>query len=185
MDNNNNSITKLWNGKKIRFREDGYGCLTDMVKAYNEEKGTQKTVKHWRDNKETKAYLEALSAVSGIPLTGLIEVIQGGSPERQGTWGHKQACLRFSQWLDPYLAVWVDFELEKVLVELYQKNTLKAEQSKKRLSSVDWFHEYEKEVAEYVRRNPEKKKGIRSTKAGCQNRISKAISGAKAHDLTG
>ena len=37
-----------------------------------------KSIKHWRENKTTKAFLEALSSNTGIPIIGLIESKAGG-----------------------------------------------------------------------------------------------------------
>ena len=38
-----------------------------------------KSIKHWRENKTTKAFLEALSSNTGIPIIGLIESKAGGT----------------------------------------------------------------------------------------------------------
>lgn len=97
------------NGQTIRFRPDGWGNLTDMAKA------TGKQVKHWNENKSTFAYLKALSSAVGIPTTELIEVIQGGVPEDQGTWAHPKVCIRFAQWCSPEFAVWVDMKIDELL----------------------------------------------------------------------
>ena len=107
---NDHNIVRTWNDKTIRFREsDGYISLTDMAKA------TGKQFKHWNENKSSKAYLEALSSVAGIPTTELIDTIQGGIPGNQGTWAHKKVALRFAQWCNPEFAVWVDFQIDELM----------------------------------------------------------------------
>ena len=110
MSKNDHNIVRTWNDKTIRFREsDGYVSLTDMARA------TGKQFKHWNENKSTKAYLEALSSVVGIPATELMDVIQGGIPENQGTWAHRKVALRFAQWCNPEFAVWVDFQIDELM----------------------------------------------------------------------
>lgn len=75
------NIIKQWNDKTIRFRpSDNYGCLTDMAQA------TGKKVGHWLENKSSQEYLNSLSSVIGKPITAIVDVIQGGVPDEQGTW---------------------------------------------------------------------------------------------------
>ena len=88
----NNNIIKSWNDRAIRIRADRYVSLTDMAQA------TDKLFGHWNENKKTHSYLTALSGVIGIPITGLVQAIQGGDPQDQGTWGHPKVALRFAQW---------------------------------------------------------------------------------------
>lgn len=105
------NILKQWNDKTIRFREsDQYGSLTDMAKA------TGKKVAHWLENKSTHEYLESLSSVIGIPTDQLVDSIQGGIPDEQGTWAERKVCLRFAQWCDSDLAVQVDIWMEELLI---------------------------------------------------------------------
>ena len=105
-------IIKSWNGKTIRFRaEDQYGSLTDMAQA------TGKLTGHWLENKSTKEYLTSLSALIGIPITELVQVLQGGAPENQGTWAHRRVCLRFAQWCSADFAVQVDSWVEELLTK--------------------------------------------------------------------
>jgi hypothetical protein len=55
----------------------------------------------------TSAYLEELSADTGIPVTELLQVVQGGEPHLQGTWVHPQVSTHLAQWLSPKFAVQV------------------------------------------------------------------------------
>lgn len=78
-----NIVPKNWNGRIIRIRHsDRYVCLTDMAQASGKQFG------HWNELRSTKAYLNALSAIIGIPIMDLVQVQVGGSPETTGTWGH-------------------------------------------------------------------------------------------------
>ena len=57
---------------------------------------------------QTKAYLDELSAVMGIPITELVQIIQGGNDKMaQGTWVHPQVAINLGQWLSPAFAVQV------------------------------------------------------------------------------
>jgi hypothetical protein len=61
-----------------------------MCKAANRQWG------HYRENLATRAFLVELSAVIGIPITGLIESVQGGRPAMQGTWVHPQVAIHLA-----------------------------------------------------------------------------------------
>lgn len=113
-----NLAIRQFNDKTIRFREDGYICLTDMAKA------TGKRYPDWSRLDSTKSYLEALSAVVHKTTTELIDVTQGGTPQLQGTWGHPKVAIRFAQWCSDEFAVQVDFWVDELMttgkVELAQ-----------------------------------------------------------------
>ena len=80
---------------------DGYINATALCKACNKE------VKHYLENKSTKEFLKELSLVVGIPTTELVKIIQGGTPELQGTWVHPQVAVNLGQWASPKFAVLV------------------------------------------------------------------------------
>lgn len=111
MDSN---IIRSWNGKTIRHRADGYLCLTDMAQACD------KKVNDWLRLKDTEEYLETLSIDTGFsirksetddtsrygnPRNALIEIVQGGLPENQGTWGHELVALEFARWCNKSLSI--------------------------------------------------------------------------------
>lgn len=81
--------------------KDGYVSATAMCKA------TDKLFGHYNGLKTTQAFLQELSSVIGIPITGLVQIIQGGNPEFQGTWVHPQVAIHLAQWLSPRFAVQV------------------------------------------------------------------------------
>jgi len=103
------NLIKSWNDKTIRIREDRYVSLTDMAQASDKNFG------HWFANKSTNSYLETLSGVIGIPITELVQVKQGGTPDEQGTWGHPKVALRFAQWCSDEFAVQVDCWVDELL----------------------------------------------------------------------
>lgn len=68
------SLVKSYKGRAIRIREsDRYTCLTDMATA------SGKLFANWYQLKSTTLYLEALSPVIGIPITELLNVLNGNS----------------------------------------------------------------------------------------------------------
>jgi KilA-N domain len=107
--NNLSVFNKNYNGRAIRIREDKYVCLTDMAVA------SGKRLNNWIQTDKSKSYLEALSSVTGIPVTELVEISQGGIPENQGTWGHPKVALRFAQWCSDDFAVQVDFWIDELI----------------------------------------------------------------------
>ncbi len=78
---------------------DGYLHATAMCKAVG------KLFADYRRLDTTKAYLTALSADMGIPITKLINSLKGGNGT-QGTWVHPKVAIHLAQWLSPKFAVW-------------------------------------------------------------------------------
>ncbi len=81
-----------FNNQVIRFREDGYVCLTDMAKA------SGKKTNDWLRLTSSTSYLEVLSGITGLVVTELVQIAQGGTPELQGTWGHPEVAKEFERW---------------------------------------------------------------------------------------
>ena len=103
------NLIKNWNNKNIRIRSDRYVSLTDMAQA------TSKRVNNWLRLDSTKSYLKALSRSTQIGATDLVQVIQGGDPQSQGTWGHPKVSIRFAQWCNDEFAVWVDNQIDELM----------------------------------------------------------------------
>jgi hypothetical protein len=93
-------------------QKDGYVNATAMAAAHQAKTGKRKDVSNWLKTAKTQEDLAQLSSVTGIPVTELYQVFQGGSPENQGTWIHPRLAVRFGMWLSSEfgLAVenWVD-----------------------------------------------------------------------------
>lgn len=99
-----------YNGNPITFQ---IGEAT-MVNATQMAKPFGKLAKDWLSNKSTKEFLSTLSAVRTIPLTGLVEIKQGGNGE-QGTWLHEDVALEFARWLSPAFAIWCNDRIKEIL----------------------------------------------------------------------
>ncbi len=105
-------ISRDFNGAVIRQRSsDGYLNASDMCKANG------KKFNDYRRLKSTKEFLGQLpdfivkNPVAGIPVTEqnqqLIQTIQGGTPEEQGTWIHPYVSINLAQWCSPIFAAMV------------------------------------------------------------------------------
>ena len=103
------NFIKSWNDRNIRIRSDRYVSLTDMAQATGKQFG------HWNNLKSTKSYLKALESVIQIAITDLVQVIQGGDPQNQGTWGHPKVAIRFAQWCSDEFAVQVDIWTDELM----------------------------------------------------------------------
>ena len=86
--------------------DDGYVNATELCQRAGKLFG------HYNENSQTQAFLEELSAVIGIPITGndgLVQIRQGGNDKtRQGTWVHPYVATHLGQWLSPSFAVSVN-----------------------------------------------------------------------------
>lgn len=78
---------------------DGYVNATAMCKAAGKLFG------HYRENRQTTKFLEALQADIGMPISVLVQSVKGGDPSLQGTWVHPQVAINLAQWLSPEFAV--------------------------------------------------------------------------------
>ncbi|MYD31042.1 MAG: KilA-N domain-containing protein [Nitrospira sp. SB0661_bin_20] len=81
---------------------DGYVNATRLCKTAG------KFFNNYHQNKQTKDYLVALFTDTGIPVSGLVQIIKGGNDKlEQGTWVHPQVAIHLAQWLSPEFAVQV------------------------------------------------------------------------------
>lgn len=86
--------------------------MTQMAKPFGESK---KPVL-WLRTSEVISYINALSVVRKCTTADLVEVRQGGTPEKQGTWCNDyRIALRFAQWLSPEFAVACDDVLIRLM----------------------------------------------------------------------
>lgn len=118
---------------------------TTMINATEMAKPFGKLAKDWLSNKSTKKFLSTLSAVRTIPLTGLVEIKQGGNGE-QGTWMHEDVALEFARWLSPEFAIWCNDRIKELLlngkVELNQSPSYTIEDPIARAEA--WIQEQKK-----------------------------------------
>lgn len=91
------------NGLQIGQRRlDGYINLTKMAQANG------KKVNDYLRLDATKAFIDELSLVTGIPASKIIQVKKGrGDRVEQGTWGHPQVATNCAQWCSAKFAVLV------------------------------------------------------------------------------
>ncbi|MGL5064649.1 MAG: KilA-N domain-containing protein [Microcoleus sp.] len=80
-------------------RKDGYLNATKLCAAYTSQTKKVKRPEHWLSTKAAKEYIAYVSGVTGIPVTDLVVVRQGGTPEEQGTWVHPDLADSFAAWL--------------------------------------------------------------------------------------
>ncbi len=108
----NEAIVEIFEGQEIAIRRsDGYWNATQMCQRYGRK------LNDFLRLKSSKAYLAALSPVTGIPVTGLIIIQRGGTPSEQGTWVHRRVALKLAAWLNPHFEVWVYSVIEKLLTQ--------------------------------------------------------------------
>lgn len=63
---------------------------------------------HYHEATQTKEFLKALSLDIGIPISNLVQVIQGrGDKISQGTWVHPRVAIHLGQWISSEFAVLV------------------------------------------------------------------------------
>lgn len=87
-------------GNPVQQRaSDGYINATAMCRIAGKMWG------HYRENGNTQAFLLALEADIGIPISELVKSVKGGDPRLQGTWVHPQVATHLAQWLSPEFAV--------------------------------------------------------------------------------
>ena len=99
-----------FNGNPIRQRvSDEYVSLTDMAKVEG------KQVNDYLRLETTKAYAEALSVNTGIPVLELIVARVGGS--HAGTMAHPEIAMDCAQWVSIPFRIWANRTLVRVVKE--------------------------------------------------------------------
>ena len=94
---------RVWAGTAITRRQaDGYVNATAMCKVGGREWFT------YARSERTQAYIAALAAVPQFCGTALVQSIQGGTPDLQGTWIHPRLAIDLARWISPAFAVWMD-----------------------------------------------------------------------------
>jgi hypothetical protein len=94
--------TRIWNGRPIQRRPDGYINATAMAKAAGRQ------LCHYLANTRSAEYLRALEGSIGIPMDLLAQSIVTGPNELRGTWVHPRLAVDIARWASPAFAVWMD-----------------------------------------------------------------------------
>jgi len=110
------SIKKFeYEGKPISFEfKDG----NKMINATQMAKPFKKLVADYLRLKATKEFILLLESRYGNSHNGkkeVLRVVQGGSPELQGTWMDEKLALEFASWLSPSFKLWVYDRIEELL----------------------------------------------------------------------
>lgn len=99
-----------YNDRNISYRKsDGYVNATEMCQVNG------KKTNDWLRLETTKAYISALSVVTGINATDLIVKKQGGIANEQGTWIHPKLTIELARWISVEFALWCDTHLMELL----------------------------------------------------------------------
>lgn len=95
-------VLHTFNATQIPQRvSDNYMDATAMCQA------TGKRFNDYTRLQTTQDFLAELEADAGIPATGLIQIVRGGTPDKQGTWVHPFVAVNLAQWCSPRFAVFV------------------------------------------------------------------------------
>lgn len=103
-----------YNGSDITMnKENGkiYVNATEMAKPFN------KRTSDWLSTKQANELISSLSIVTGIPVTVLVSVNQGGTG--QGTWMQEDVALLFAQWLSPQFYILCNSKIKELLKQGY------------------------------------------------------------------
>jgi hypothetical protein len=99
----------------------GYINATAIAKQFD------KKVNHWLENGQIQDYINALihrinsrcrnsgNGTQSISYNDLVMIVQGGSPQQQGTWLHPRLAVIFARWMSAHFAVWCDEQIEALL----------------------------------------------------------------------
>ena len=143
---NNHLLIETFQGHQVPIRQDGYWNLTAMCKLYEKNvadflrlNSTQAFLKEF--NYDVGNSPQGISAseqqsepvmsssdfnshvgnVSWLKPLGVainpLEVVKGGSPQQQGTWGRIELAIKLAAWLNPRFEVWVYRTIAKLMVE--------------------------------------------------------------------
>ena len=114
--NNTSVIVFDYNGNNIPFELTGNDV---MINATKMAKACGKRVNNYTQNSGFQDLVNAVSSVTGIPVTGLIITNQGGVPQNQGTWFHRLIAIHFAMWCDPIFGVWCLQKLDEIIQRGY------------------------------------------------------------------
>ncbi|MDM8565111.1 KilA-N domain-containing protein [Candidatus Halobeggiatoa sp. HSG11] len=165
-------IIRNFHDNVIRQRSsDGYLDATAMCKANG------KKFNDYYRLKSTKEFLTQLSDfIINNPVTGmcvteqnqqLIQTVQGGTPEEQGTWVHPYISINLAQWCSPIFAVMVTNWMFELLTK----------------GSVSLKPEPTQEIAEYVKINADILEGFGITGTAKQNALNNSIKDKFGYDV--
>lgn len=106
-----------YDGKPISFEfSDGNKMInaTEMIKAF-----PSKRINNFLRTQQSKDYILLLESRYAKKRNGenreVLRVVQGGTPELQGTWMDEKLALKFAAWLSPAFELWVYDRIQELL----------------------------------------------------------------------
>jgi frataxin-like iron-binding protein CyaY len=105
-------VSRKYNNMEVIFDNSDslYINATQIAKHFG------KQASKWIENKETLAYINALSQKQNFANGELVVSRKGGNDKSlTGTWIHKKLIISFARWLSPDFAVWCDEVIEEIL----------------------------------------------------------------------
>lgn len=123
---NNYTLQKLIYGDTtVNIDEQGLWNATSLVQAYNKKNNKQKQLSKWLGQESTKELMSEIEIALGRKVLtgtesnfqGLVNIIQGGIPELQGTWIHPKLVLPLAHWLSPSFYVWCNEKFEELITK--------------------------------------------------------------------
>jgi len=118
----------------LSFKEDSYVNATVLSKMYFDKTGKRRQPNDWLRLSRTKETINYVSAVTGIPVTALVQVVQGGDTvDKQGTFLHPDLIIPFASWL----SVEFEYKVTKIIQHRVVEDSLSEHiSSKKRLERL-------------------------------------------------
>lgn len=90
---------------------DGYINATQLCKAGG------KRFHNWYQLDNTKEFINALSAETGIPVSGLVDITKGGNEkELQGSWIHPDLAAHLAQWISHAFGIRVSRWIREIML---------------------------------------------------------------------
>lgn len=106
-----NIIKYSFDGNEVAFEQnDGI-----MINATEMAKPFGKQPKDWLRTEQAQSIITAVSVRQKCLTADLVKVIQGGTPEKQGTWFQEDVALVFAQWLSPVFYLWCNDRIKEIL----------------------------------------------------------------------
>ena len=100
-------IEMEYEGAIVHIDKNAWINATEIASNYG------KRVQHWLENKDTKAYMQALNDVLNNRNVGdLVKTKRGANG---GTWLHPKLGVAFARWIKPELAVRLDLKIDSIL----------------------------------------------------------------------
>jgi len=118
-----NSIVHNWNGSPIAqllvsTKIGKFDVPASYVNGTQMCKACGKLWAHYASLSTTKAYWQALSTDTGIPISELAIAIKGGDEsarKNQGTWVHPEIAIDLAQWVSVEFRIWANRTLKQAI----------------------------------------------------------------------